>query len=146
MFFNEDSQIFKNRPAVGYDGICCCWSHQPALFQLTYFFIIMFISRIPDETLHYPWLCREMIFRVAKNYLNMNFNKKKKTFLNRLATSWNYSATPSLRTTALREHSTLSFYKHYGNVTFECFLNILKQIVTFKCVFRRPDNFEWTFY
>ncbi len=28
-----------------------------------------------------------MIFRVAKNYLNMNFNKKKKKlFLNRLAT------------------------------------------------------------
>ncbi len=48
-----------------------------------------------------------MIFRVAKNYLNMNFKivkTKKYTFLNRLATPWNDSATPSLRTTALREH------------------------------------------
>ncbi len=28
-------------------------------------------------------------------------------------------------------HSILSFIKHYGNVTFECSLNILKQVVTF---------------
>lgn len=32
----------------------------------------------------------------------------------------------------LRKHSMLSFFKHYEDVTFECFLNILKQEMTFK--------------
>ncbi len=30
------------------------------------------------------------------------------------------------------DHSEYSFWKHYWNVTFECSVNILKQIVTFK--------------
>ncbi len=29
----------------------------------------------------------------------------------------------------VREHSFLSFWKHYGNTTFECFLHILKQML-----------------
>ncbi len=31
----------------------------------------------------------------------------------------------------LHEHSILEFLKH-KNITFECYLNILKQVVTFK--------------
>lgn len=27
-----------------------------------------------------------------------------------------------------REYFILSFHKHYGNITFECFLHVLKQI------------------